>query len=79
MKLAELSLEELRELISEIVEAKLQSLASDPDKGLELRDDLLELLGKYQDLADKGMLHEHIAETGTTLEEAAAQLGVNLH
>jgi methyl coenzyme M reductase subunit C-like uncharacterized protein (methanogenesis marker protein 7) len=75
VKLVEISLEELRELISEIVEAKLQNLIADPDEGLELRDEIKEQLREAKRLLDSGELLADTAKTGMTLEEVIDMFG----
>lgn len=40
MKAVDLTVEELRALIREVVQEELQDLVVDPDKGLELTDDI---------------------------------------
>ncbi len=44
MKVKELSVEQLKALIQEAVEEKLQEVLGDPDQGLELREDIKERL-----------------------------------
>ena len=44
MKVKELSVEQLKALIQEAVEEKLQEILGDPDQGLELREDIKDRL-----------------------------------
>ncbi len=44
MKVKELSVEQLKALIQEAVEEKLQEILGDPDQGLELREEVKERL-----------------------------------
>lgn len=44
MKVKELSVEQLKALIQEAVEEKLQEILGDPDQGLELRENVKERL-----------------------------------
>ena len=44
MKVKELSVEQLRALIQQVVEEKLKELLGDPDQGLELREEVRERL-----------------------------------
>ena len=44
MKVADLTAEELRDLIGEVVGEKLRELFFDPDSGLELREEIQERL-----------------------------------
>ncbi len=49
-KVADLTIDEFRELVQEVVIQTLSEMMSDPDEGLELRDDFVEEL--KQSLAD---------------------------
>ena len=44
MKVADLTVEELRALIKEAVQEELREILADPDKGLELRPEFVERL-----------------------------------
>ena len=44
MKVKELSVEQLKALIQEAVEEKLQEILGDPDQGLEVKEDVKERL-----------------------------------
>lgn len=63
----DMTADELRELVSSVVEEKLAELLGDPDAGLELRDDVRErLLRQQQAVAD--------GDRGESLEEVAGQI-----
>ena len=64
---ADMTADELRTLVSSVVEEKLIELLGDPDVGLELRDDVRErLLRQQQSVAD--------GDRGEPLEEVAGQI-----
>jgi hypothetical protein len=44
MKVSDLTVDELKKLIREAVDEKLKEILFDPDKGLELRDDIVQRL-----------------------------------
>ena len=67
MKISDMTIEELKDLISQAVEAKLQEALGDPDWGLELRDDMKERLSHSLEAVEKG-------EGGISLEEAISKL-----
>jgi signal recognition particle GTPase len=46
MKVKELTVEELKNLVEEAVEEKLEEMIGDPDLGLELREEIKERLRK---------------------------------
>ncbi len=71
MKIAELTVEELKALIDETVEAKLEELMGDPDYGLELREDVKERLRDSLAAVERG-------EKPVSVEEVAARLGLDL-
>jgi hypothetical protein len=64
---AELTVSELRDLISEVVGEKLDELVGDPDEGLELRPQLVEQLRESMGRVARG-------ERGIPLEEAVSRL-----
>jgi hypothetical protein len=66
---AELTAEELRELVGEVVEAKLKELLGDPDEGLELRDEFRALLERQRSAVEQG-------ERGEPFDTVAARLGL---
>ena len=65
MKVSELTVEQLQELIRNSVEQVMAELL-DPDRGLELTDELQERLLRQGELSDRGM----------PIEEAAKRLGL---
>ncbi len=48
MKITELSVEQLKALIEDTVEEKLQEYLGDPDEGLELREEVIQRLKAHQ-------------------------------
>ena len=70
MKIAELTVEELRALIDETVEAKLEEMMGDPDFGLELRDEVKETLRTSLAAAERG-------EKRLSMDEVAGRLGLD--
>ena len=48
MKVKELTVEQLKALIEEAVEEKLQEILGDPDEGLELREEVIQRLKAHQ-------------------------------
>jgi len=71
MKIAELTVEELKALIDETVEAKLEELMGDPDYGLELREEVKERLRDSLAAVERG-------EKPVSMEEVAVRLGLDL-
>ena len=65
MKVSELTIEQLQELIRDSFEQVMAELL-DPDRGLELTDELQERLLRPGELSDRGM----------PIEEAAKRLGL---
>ena len=70
MKVKELTVEELRALIEEAIEQKLQEIIGDPDAGLELREEVKERLRSSLAAAQRG-------EKGVPVEEVAARAGLD--
>ena len=69
-QVAELSVDELRLLIQDVVRETIEELFRDPDKGLELRDDLKEkLLRSVKSIQEGGETY--------SAETIAANLGLN--
>ena len=66
---SQMSVSDLRELISEVVEEKFAKYA-DPDYGLELRDDLVERLHRQSEAVKRG-------ERGIGLDELLSNLGID--
>lgn len=46
MKLTEMSVEELKQLIGQIIEQKLEEILGDPDQDMELKEDIKARLGR---------------------------------
>lgn len=65
---ADMTVDELRNLIAEVVEEKLAEVV-DPDAGLQLRPEFVEQLRESQARAARG-------ERGIPLEEVEARLGL---
>ena len=69
-QVAELSVDELRLLIQDVVRETIEELFQDPDKGLELRDDLKEkLLRSVKSVQEGGETY--------SAETIAASLGLD--
>lgn len=66
----QISREELREMVDEMVEIKLATIVHDPEDDLELTDELKEILARQ----DKRIKN---AERGIPLEDVKAGLGLN--
>jgi hypothetical protein len=71
MKVKDLSIDELKALIGEVLEEKLKEIMGDPDWGLELRPEMAERLRKSLAAYEQG-------EKGIPLEEAAQKLDINI-
>ncbi len=69
MRVADLSIEELKDLIREVVEEKLQEILGDPDWGSELKEEVEKRLDRSLFAAEHG-------ERGILAEEAAKKLGL---
>ena len=54
MKIRDLTTEQLKTLIQEVVEEKLQEMLDDPDQGLELREEVKQRLRESLDAAERG-------------------------
>jgi len=70
MKVKELSIDELRALIEEIVEEKLKEMVEDADWGLELKAEVRKRLKRSLEASKKG-------ERGVPAEEVARRFGVD--
>ena len=64
---ADMTTEELRQLIDSTIEKKLVELLGDPDAGLEVRDDVRKCLLKQKRAVGEG-------ERGESLENAARRI-----
>lgn len=71
MKVKELSVEQLKALIEDTVEEKLQSYLGDQDKGLEVKPELLKELKASLAEARRG-------KRGIPLEQLAKEMGLDL-
>ncbi len=69
MKVKELSVEQLKVLIQEAVEEKLQEILGDPDQRLELREDIKERLKHSLAAMEHG-------ETGIPIGQVAREIGL---
>ena len=67
---AEMTKEELQELIGAIVEEKLLQLFADPDEGLQVQDALRDRLLRQQRTVAVG-------ERGASLDDVLAELGLD--
>ena len=70
MKVKDLTVEELKVLIEETVEEKLQEILGDPDEGLEIKEEVIERLKHSMAAIKKG-------EQGIPIEQVAKKLGIN--
>ena len=70
MKVKELTVEQFKSLIQEAIEEKLEELISDPDIGLELREEIKERLRSSLAARQRG-------EKGIPIEEVARQAGLD--
>ena len=69
MKIRDLTTEQLKTLIQEAVEEKLREMLSDPDEGLELRDEVKQRLLDSLAAVERG-------EKGVPIAQAAEEVGV---
>jgi 2-iminoacetate synthase ThiH len=67
---AEMTLDELRQLVRSVVKEVLAETLADPDAGLELREEVIEHLNDVM-----ARLRESALET-TKIEDVAAELGL---
>lgn len=68
--ISQMTKEELRKMIDEVLEQKLIELFGDPDEGLELSDDIRESLIRQREAVARG-------ELGRPLEDVAKELGID--
>jgi hypothetical protein len=66
---AEMTTEELKEMLGELIEAKLTEALGDPDEGLELRETLRERLETQRSAVARG-------ERGESFDDVARRLGL---
>jgi hypothetical protein len=69
-KVSQISVEELREIIGEVVEEKLRAILHDRDDDLELRDDLVERLERQRSRVEAG-------DRGEPFDDVVSRLGLN--
>ena len=69
MKVKELSVEQLKALIQETVEEKLQEILGDPDQGLEVKEEVKEKINHSLTAMKHG-------EKGIPVEQVAKELGL---
>jgi hypothetical protein len=67
---AEMTPEELKEMLGELIEAKLTEVLGDPDEALELRETLRERLELQRSAVERG-------ERGESFDDVARRLGLN--
>lgn len=70
MKVKELTVEQLRTLIQEAIEEKLEDVIGDPDHGLELREEIKEKLRRSLAAMQGG-------EKGIPIDQVARQAGLD--
>lgn len=66
---AEMTTEELREMLGELIEAKLTEVLRDPDEGFELRQTLRERLELQKSAVERG-------DRGESFDDVARRLGL---
>jgi len=69
MKVKELTVEQLKDLVQEAIEEKLQELIGDPDAGLEIREEIKERLRNSLAARQRG-------EKGIPIDEVARRAGL---
>ena len=69
MKVADLTVEELKIIIEDIVQEELEQYFGDPDEGLELRPEFVRKLKKSA---------KHPSKKRYTMQEVAAKCGIKL-
>jgi len=70
MKVKDLSVEELKSLIEEAIEEKLDEILGEPDLGLELREEVKERLGRSLAAIQAG-------EEGIPIDQVISQAGLS--
>jgi len=68
-RIAELTVDEFKQIIEEAVETKLSEMLGDPDEGLELREEI-------KDRLRRSLEAERHGARGIPAHEVAAQLGL---
>jgi len=69
-KVPQITVEELREMIGEVVEEKLRAIFLEREDHLELKDELVERLERQMAQVDAG-------ERGEAFEDVVSRLGLN--
>ena len=70
MKVKDLTVDQLRDLIDEVIDQKFIEWFGDPDGGLEVREEIIEKLKAQRKSRKKGIPMEEVArEYGVKLEE----------
>lgn len=69
-KVSQMTVDELRELIGDVVEEKLASLFTDDEDGLEITDELRERLLRQKERLENG-------DRGEPMEDVIVRLGLN--
>lgn len=69
-KVSQITVEELREMIGEVVEEKLREIFREREDELELNDNLIEILERQKSEVEAG-------ERGESMEETVSRLGLN--
>jgi len=67
---SQMTKDDLREMISALLDEKLAELFGDPDEGLELRDEIRESLIRQREAVSRG-------EFGRPLDEVVKELGLD--
>lgn len=67
---SQMTKEDLREIISDVLDEKLMELFGDPDEGLILRDEVREFLIRQREVIARG-------EFGRPLEDVVKELGID--
>ena len=62
MKVKELSVEQLKTLIEDTVEERLQEYLGDPDEGLEIREEIIQRLKAYKESRKPRIPMEQVAK-----------------
>lgn len=70
MRVKELTEEQLKTLIQEAVEEKLEEILGDPDQGLKLREDVKKRLKRSLAAVESG-------EKGIPIEQVAKEIGLD--
>ena len=69
MKLKEMSIDELKVLIYQVVEEKLYEILGDPDRGMELKEEV-------KDILRKSLVATQHGERGIPAQEVTLKMGL---